>query len=146
MRGEDHISNTPRQLLLYEAFGWTPPAFAHVSLVLGPDHSPLSKRHGATSVNEFRDRGYLPEALTNYLALLGWSPGKGEELLPLDEMAPRFRLDAVGHSAGCSTRKAGMGQSPLSEGGCPERLAFYGGADSGAGGMAGWDRSEVDGS
>ena len=80
VRGEDHISNTPRQLLLYEAFGWTPPAFAHVSLVLGPDHAPLSKRHGATSVAEFRARGYLPEALTNYLALLGWSPGEGQEL------------------------------------------------------------------
>ena len=80
IRGEDHISNTPRQMLLYEAFGWTPPAFAHVSLVMGPDHSPLSKRHGATSVAEFRARGYLPEALTNYLALIGWSPGEGEEL------------------------------------------------------------------
>jgi nondiscriminating glutamyl-tRNA synthetase len=99
IRGEDHISNTPRQILLYEAFGWTPPQFAHVSLVLGPDHSPLSKRHGATSVKEFRDRGYLPEALTNYLALLGWSPGEGDELLPLDELARRFSLENVGHSA-----------------------------------------------
>jgi glutamyl-tRNA synthetase len=100
IRGEDHISNTPRQLLLYEAFGWKPPAFAHVSMVLGPDHSLLSKRHGATSVKEFRDRGYLPEALTNYLALIGWSPGEGEEIVPLDELARRFRLEDVGHSAG----------------------------------------------
>jgi glutamyl-tRNA synthetase len=100
IRGEDHISNTPRQLLLYEAFGWKPPEFAHVSLVMGPDHSPLSKRHGATSVAEFRMRGYLPEALTNYLALIGWSPGADEELLPIDELARRFRLDDVGHSAG----------------------------------------------
>ena len=100
IRGEDHISNTPRQILLYEAFGWTPPTFAHVSLVMGPDHSPLSKRHGATSVREFRERGYLPEALTNYLALIGWSPGDGEEVLPLDELARRFRLEDVGHSAG----------------------------------------------
>jgi glutamyl-tRNA synthetase len=100
IRGEDHISNTPRQILLYEAFGWKPPRFAHVSLVMGPDHSPLSKRHGATSVKEFRDRGYLPEALTNYLALIGWSPGDGEELLPIDELARRFRLEDVGHSAG----------------------------------------------
>jgi nondiscriminating glutamyl-tRNA synthetase len=100
IRGEDHISNTPRQILLYEAFGWTPPTFAHVSLVMGPDHSPLSKRHGATSVREFRERGYLPEALTNYLALLGWSPGEGQELLPLSELARRFRLEDVGHSAG----------------------------------------------
>ena len=100
VRGEDHISNTPRQVLLYQAFGWTPPIFAHVPYVLGPDHAPLSKRHGATSVKEFRDRGYLPEALTNYLALIGWSPGEGEELLPLDELARRFRLENVGHSAG----------------------------------------------
>lgn len=100
IRGEDHISNTPRQLLLYEAFGWRPPAFAHVSLVLGPDHGVLSKRHGATSVAEFRARGYLPEALANYLALLGWSPGADEELLPLGELARRFRLEDVGHSAG----------------------------------------------
>ena len=100
VRGEDHISNTPRQILLYEAFGWTPPIFAHVSLVMGPDHAPLSKRHGATSVAEFRARGYLPEALTNYLALLGWSPGEGEELLLLDELATRFRLEDVGKSAG----------------------------------------------
>jgi glutamyl-tRNA synthetase len=99
IRGEDHISNTPRQVLLYEAFGWTPPQFAHVSLVMGPDHSPLSKRHGATSVKEFRDRGYLPEALANYLALLGWSPGDGQELLPLEELARRFDLASVGHSA-----------------------------------------------
>src|SRR5262245_1185820 len=100
VRGEDHISNTPRQLLLYEAFGWKPPAFAHVSLVLGPDHAPLSKRHGATSVKEFRDRGFLPEALTNYLALIGWSPGEGQELVPLEELARRFRIEDVGHSAG----------------------------------------------
>ena len=100
VRGEDHISNTPRQVLLYRAIGWTPPIFAHVPYVLGPDHAPLSKRHGATSVKEFRDRGYLPEALTNYLALIGWSPGEGEELLPLDELARRFRLENVGHSAG----------------------------------------------
>ena len=76
IRGEDHISNTPRQLLLYEALGFQPPQFAHLSLVMGPDHTPLSKRHGATSVAEFRERGYLPEALVNYLALIGWSPGE----------------------------------------------------------------------
>ena len=100
IRGEDHISNTPRQLLLYEAFGWKPPRFAHVSMVLGPDHSKLSKRHGATSVSEFRETGYLPEALANYLALIGWSPGDNEEVLPLEELARRFRLEDVGKSAG----------------------------------------------
>jgi nondiscriminating glutamyl-tRNA synthetase len=108
VRGEDHISNTPRQLLLYEALGLTPPAFAHLALVMGPDHSPLSKRHGATSVAEFREKGYLPEALVNYLALIGWSPrvvagrsgGDDTELVPMDELARRFSLDRVGHSPG----------------------------------------------
>jgi nondiscriminating glutamyl-tRNA synthetase len=100
VRGEDHISNTPRQLLLYEALGFTAPIFAHLSLVMGPDHSPLSKRHGATSVAEFRAKGYLPEALVNYLALIGWSPGGGDELLPIEELARRFSLESVGHSAG----------------------------------------------
>ncbi len=100
IRGEDHISNTPRQILVYEAFGYTPPAFAHLSLVMGPDHAPLSKRHGATSVREFREKGYLPESLVNYLALIGWSPGQNEELLPAEELARRFRLENVAHSAG----------------------------------------------
>jgi glutamyl-tRNA synthetase/nondiscriminating glutamyl-tRNA synthetase len=100
VRGEDHISNTPRQLLLYEALGYRPPAFAHLALVLGPDHTPLSKRHGATSVAEFRTKGYLPEALLNYLALIGWSPGDGAERLPAGQLAARFRLEDVGHSAG----------------------------------------------
>ena len=109
IRGEDHISNTPRQLLLYEALGFSAPVFAHLSMVLGPDHSPLSKRHGATSVAEFRAKGYLPEALVNYLALIGWSPRASSdgrsgddnaELMPLDELAQRFSLDKVGLSAG----------------------------------------------
>jgi glutamyl-tRNA synthetase len=99
VRGEDHVSNTPRQLLLYEALGRPAPAFAHLSLVLGADHAPLSKRHGVTSVAEFRSRGYLPEALVNYLALLGWSPGEGEEIVPRAEMVRRFDLAAVSHSA-----------------------------------------------
>lgn len=99
VRGEDHISNTPRQILIYEALGLTAPTFAHLSLVLGPDHAPLSKRHGATSVAEFRERGYLPEALANYLGLLGWSPGDGEEVVAISEMARRFDLSKVTHSA-----------------------------------------------
>jgi glutamyl-tRNA synthetase len=100
IRGEDHLSNTPRQILMYEALAFTPPAFAHLALVMGPDHSPLSKRHGATSVVEFRAKGYLPESLVNYLALIGWSPGGNDELLPASELARRFSLDAVGLSAG----------------------------------------------
>jgi nondiscriminating glutamyl-tRNA synthetase len=107
IRGEDHISNTPRQMLLYQALGFALPEFAHLSLVMGPDHTPLSKRHGATSVAEFRARGYLPEALVNALALIGWSPrtdgGSADtdsELLPVDEMARRFAIEDVGHAAG----------------------------------------------
>lgn len=99
VRGEDHVSNTPRQVLLYQALGYDLPRFAHVSLVLGPDHAPLSKRHGATSVREFREAGILPEALVNYLALLGWSPGQDEELLPLRTLAERFRITDVSRSA-----------------------------------------------
>jgi glutamyl-tRNA synthetase/nondiscriminating glutamyl-tRNA synthetase len=100
IRGEDHLSNTPRQLLLYEALGFTPPEFAHLALVMGPDHSPLSKRHGATSVAEFRAKGYLPEALVNYLALIGWSPGDDVELMAIDDLARHFSLERVGHSPG----------------------------------------------
>jgi nondiscriminating glutamyl-tRNA synthetase len=109
IRGEDHLSNTPRQILLYEALGFSPPIFAHLSMVMGPDHTPLSKRHGATSVAEFRAKGYLPEALVNYLALIGWSPRPAgqsravednEELMPASELARRFSLDDVGKSAG----------------------------------------------
>ena len=124
IRGEDHISNTPRQVLLYEAFGWTPPRFAHLSLVLGPDHAPLSKRHGATSVAEFRAKGYLSEALVNYLALIGWSPGGGEELVPLDEMTRRFSLEGVSHSAGVfdEEKLAWVNRHYLKQA-APERLA-----------------------
>ena len=77
IRGDDHISNTPKQLLIYQALGAPAPAFAHVPLILGPDRKRLSKRHGATSVGEYRDQGYLPEAMVNFLALLGWSPKGG---------------------------------------------------------------------
>ena len=99
VRGEDHISNTPRQILIYEALGFAAPAFGHVAMVLGPDHTKLSKRHGAVSVDEFREKGYLPEALLNYLALLSWSPGENQEVVPIAEMAKRFSLSDVGHSA-----------------------------------------------
>ena len=124
VRGEDHISNTPRQVLLYQALGFTPPEFAHLSLVMGPDHTPLSKRHGATSVSEFRERGYLPEALVNYLALIGWSPGGEEELLPIQELARRFALEDVGHSAGVFDQEklAWMNRHYMKEA-APARLA-----------------------
>ena len=79
VRGDDHISNTPKQVLLYRAFGKPLPAFAHVPLILGPDKRRLSKRHGATSVTEYSRQGFLPEAMMNFLALLGWSPGNDQE-------------------------------------------------------------------
>ncbi len=117
IRGEDHISNTPRQILLYEAYGYQPPAFAHLSLVMGPDHAPLSKRHGATSVKEFRDKGYLPEALVNYLALIGWSPGQNEELLPGGRArAPFSSGERRAQRRRVRRRQAGVGESSLPEG------------------------------
>jgi nondiscriminating glutamyl-tRNA synthetase len=112
VRGEDHISNTPRQLLLYEAFGFTPPAVRPPRAGHGPDHTPLSKRHGATSVAEFREKGYLPEALVNYLALIGWSPGGDEELLPIGPSwrgASRWRRS--GTARACSTRRSWRGRT-----------------------------------
>jgi len=124
VRGEDHISNTPRQLLIYEALGFVPPSFGHVAMVLGPDHAKLSKRHGAVSVDEFRAKGYLPEALLNYLALLSWSPGENKEVVPLAEMAKRFSLSDVGHSASVfdEEKLAWVNRHYLKEAD-PERLA-----------------------
>ena len=85
IRGEEWISSTPKHVLLYQAFGWTPPVFAHPPLILGPDRSKLSKRHGAVAFLEFKERGFLPEAMFNYLALLGWSAGTDEELFSVQE-------------------------------------------------------------
>jgi glutamyl-tRNA synthetase len=95
VRGDDHISNTPKQILLYDAFGERPPRFAHVPLILGPDRKRLSKRHGATSVTEYRRLGYLPEAMVNFLALLGWSPGNDRELFTRDELIGTFTLEGI---------------------------------------------------
>lgn len=99
IRAEEHLSNTPKQKHIYEALGWSPPQFAHVSMILAPDRSKLSKRHGATSVQEFRDLGYLPEALINYLALLGWSAGEEASLITRKELLEQFRLENVTRSA-----------------------------------------------
>jgi glutamyl-tRNA synthetase len=100
VRGEGHLSNTHRQILLYEALNASIPQFAHLSTILGPDGQKLSKRHGATSIEEFRRQGYLPEALGNYLALLGWSsPNEGQEILSLDEIKQQFDLSRVQKSA-----------------------------------------------
>jgi glutamyl-tRNA synthetase len=93
LRSGDHISNTFPQLQMYEALGAEPPAFGHFGLLLNPDRSKISKRSGATYIGEFRDQGYLPEALVNHLALSGWNPGTDEEVLSLDELLERFSLD-----------------------------------------------------
>lgn len=95
IRGEEHLSNTPRQLVLYDAFGWSRPEFAHVSLILGKDRKKMSKRDGATSVVQYQDAGYLPEALVNFLALLGWAPEGEEEIFSLEELCQKFSLDRV---------------------------------------------------
>ncbi len=99
IRGEDHLANTPKQIQLYRAFGYTEPAFAHIPLILGPDRTRLSKRHGATSVMAYRDMGYLPDALVNYLARLGWSHGD-QEIFTRAELIEKFAIEDVGKSAG----------------------------------------------
>ncbi|MBZ5536410.1 MAG: glutamate--tRNA ligase [Acidobacteriia bacterium] len=98
VRGADHVSNTPKQILLYRAFGAEIPEFAHLPLILGPDKAKLSKRHGTTSVTAYRDMGYLPEAFRNFLALLGWSPGDNTEIMSTDELIERFSLDKINQS------------------------------------------------
>lgn len=98
IRGEDHLTNTARQVLAFEALGHQPPAYAHHSLIMGPDGGKLSKRHGATSVGDFRRMGYLSSAIINYLALLSWSPGEGEEKLSKQEMESQFELLRVSKS------------------------------------------------
>jgi len=95
IRGEDHTTNTPKQILLYQALGLSVPQFAHIPLILGPDKKRLSKRHGATSVLEYQSRGILPEAMRNYLALLGWSPGDDREVMRVEEMIESFDLNRL---------------------------------------------------
>ncbi len=98
IRGEDHLANTARQVLLYQTLGFAPPRFAHLSMILGPDRTPLSKRHGATAVAHFRETGYLPEGLVNYLALLGWSSEDGQEIFSLEELIKKFSLQRLSRS------------------------------------------------
>jgi len=98
IRGDDHVNNTPRQILLYEALGYKVPQFGHVSMIMGSDKTRLSKRHGATSVMAYKEMGYLPEAMVNYLVRLGWSYGD-QEIFSLDELIRFFTLDSVGKSA-----------------------------------------------
>ncbi len=95
IRGDDHISNTPKQLLFYEAFGFKAPEFGHVPLILGKDRSRMSKRHGATSIREYKQAGYLPEALVNFISLLGWAPGNDREIMPVTDIIKEFDIKNV---------------------------------------------------
>lgn len=95
IRAEEHLSNTPRQVVLYKALGFPIPEFGHISLILGKDHTKMSKRHGATSVQQYRDLGYLPDALVNFLALLGWSPSGEQEIFSREELIKEFSMDNV---------------------------------------------------
>ena len=99
LRGNDHVSNTPRQIQLFRALDLKPPKFGHMPMILGPDGKRLSKRHGAASVEDFRDEHYLPEAFLNYLALLGWSPGSDQELFTLEELVRKFTLRRLNKAA-----------------------------------------------
>src|SRR5574344_2116729 len=98
IRGEDHISNTFKQILIFEALGEEVPQFGHLGMILAPDRSKLSKRHGATAVSDFVEKGYLTEALINFIALLGWAPSDGEEIKTVDEIAADFRINEVSSS------------------------------------------------
>ncbi|HEX8321347.1 glutamate--tRNA ligase [Longimicrobium sp.] len=95
IRGDDHIANTPKQILLYQAMGAAVPRFAHLPMILGPDGKRLSKRHGATAVGQYAEQGILPQAMNNFLALLGWNPGGDVEVMGMDELAERFSLERV---------------------------------------------------
>ena len=106
MRGDDHISNTPKQILIYEALGFDIPKFAHIPMIMGQDHARLSKRHGATSVMEYKKMGYIPEAVVNYIAHLGWSSGDEKEIFSKKELINEFTLDKISkHAAVFSMEK-----------------------------------------
>ncbi|MDA8429074.1 MAG: glutamate--tRNA ligase [Geobacteraceae bacterium] len=123
IRGDDHVNNTPRQIQLYQALGFPVPQFAHVPMILGSDKARLSKRHGATSVIAYRDMGYLPEALLNYLVRLGWSHGD-DEIFSRDEMIQKFDIGNVGRSASVfNTEKLNWLNAHYIKSGDPERLA-----------------------
>jgi glutamyl-tRNA synthetase len=99
LRAEEWLSSTPRHVLLYRALGWQPPHFAHLPMILGPDKSKLSKRHGATAINEYQDQGYLPEAMVNFLTLLGWSLDDKTEIMTVDEIVKNFSIERVSKTA-----------------------------------------------
>lgn len=117
IRGDDHLTNTPKQVLLYQALNWTVPMFAHVPLILGSDKKRLSKRHGATSVSDFESQGYLPEAMLNFLSLLGWSPGNNQEVLDKQALIENFDLQNINKNPAIfdETKLAWMNSQYISE-------------------------------
>ena len=130
IRGEDHISNTPRQILILRALGGTLPTYAHLPLVFGPDRMKLSKRRGAKAITEYRDEGFLPEAMVNYLALLGWHPEDDQEIFTTEELVERFTLERIQKSSGIfdETKLRWFNQEHikrLSEEAFIERLSAY---------------------
>ena len=102
IRAEEHLSNTPKQLLIYDALGYEAPEFIHVPMILAPDRSKLSKRHGATSVEEFRDQGYIPEAIVNYLCLLGWSEKAQNDIFSIEDAVKQFSISRISKNAAIS--------------------------------------------
>lgn len=114
LRAEEHLSNTPKQILMYEACGFEPPKFGHMPMILAPDRSKLSKRHGATSVEEFRSQGYLNKAIVNYLTLLGWGPGDEREIFSLEETVKLFELEQMSKKPLFTTLKINLDERPVS--------------------------------
>ena len=100
LRGEEWLSSTPRHIMLYNALGYEPPQFAHLPMILGPDRSKLSKRHGAATLTEYREQGYLPETMFNFLALLGWSLDEKTEIITREELVENFSLERISRTAG----------------------------------------------
>lgn len=111
LRAEEHLTNTPKQLVIYDALGWKAPEFGHMPMILAPDRSKLSKRHGATSVEEFRDKGYLPEAIINYLTLLGWAPGNDQEIFTLEDTVKAFDFSKMSKKAAVYDVKSSPGST-----------------------------------
>jgi glutamyl-tRNA synthetase len=124
IRGEEWISSTPKHMLLYEALGWDPPVWVHPPLILGPDKSKLSKRHGAVRFLDYKERGFLPEAMINFIALLGWSSGEDQELYSVDELIRRFSIEGiVNHPAVFDVKKAEWMNGVYIRQASPERIA-----------------------
>src|ERR1700716_3324750 len=124
IRGDGWLPSAPKHLLLFQAFKWLPPAFGHLPLVLGPDKKPLAKRHGAKDVLEYREAGYLPEAVDNFIAFLGWSPGTEEDILTMDQLIEKFSIEKIQASpAMANLERLGLLEGPVIRGRAPHQLA-----------------------